>query len=107
MTNTDLSLQLVFLGVAIVTFLAPYYVPQLHGKLHERVNPLSESNIGKALLAFSAGGLVQLIPTWLGNVLSDSAGVWLVTHVISGVIFGAGAWVAAQFIQADTGKRGA
>lgn len=106
MNGTDISLQLAFLGVAIMTFILPSYIPSLFQKLHDRVNPKNESNFGKAVIAFSAGAVAQILVIWIGNIVSDSANFFLVTHVIAGVIFGGGAWVAAQFMPKNTSESG-
>jgi hypothetical protein len=98
MNGSDISLQLIFLGVAILTFIAPSYIPAVFQKVYVKLNPTNESHFGKALLAFSVGGMAQLLVVWLGNIISDSANVWVGTHIVSGVIFGAGTWVAMQFL---------
>ncbi|HEY9870469.1 MAG TPA: hypothetical protein V6D08_14995 [Candidatus Obscuribacterales bacterium] len=107
MNNTDISLQLTFLGVAMLTFYAPFYLPAIFDGIRKKINPSDEQSFLKAILIFSGGGAAQLIVVWLANVISDSANIWLFAHIVAGFIFGGGAWAAALFLPKNPTTRGA
>lgn len=87
MNPLDIQMQLVFVIAMIIPFLIKRdsysYLPGV-------ISPLRGTpSLWRALLLFAAADVVQLYVVRIGN-MSDVPYVWYFSHLVAGIIFGAG-----------------
>lgn len=87
MDEFTFQLLLVFLsGLAMPFLIKKEFFKFLPSAVDSKTNELS---MARALTIFFVASVVQLTIVWLGN-MSDAPNVWFFSHLLAGVVFGAG-----------------